>query len=118
MELMESSEAYAPSAHPPLPGPVVPAPLARLGESPLPSGRDPFGEPPRPQRTIGNLRRRISGALAAAAAVIAKFFAAIKGLLLLIPKLKLLTTAGTALVSVAAYSLWVGWTFANGLCGR
>jgi Zn-dependent protease len=114
MESMESSEAYAPSAHTPLPGTVVPTPLARLGESPLPTGRDPFGEPPRPQRTMGNLRRRIGGALAAAAAVIAKFFAAIKGLLLLIPKLKLLTTAGTALVSVAAYSLWFGWTFAIG----
>jgi Zn-dependent protease len=47
-------------------------------------------------------------------AAIAKFFAAIKGLLLLLPKLKVLTTAGTALVSVAAYSLFFGWTFAVG----
>jgi Zn-dependent protease len=47
-------------------------------------------------------------------AVVAKFFAAIKGLLLLVPKLKLLTTSGTALVSVAAYSLFWGWTFAAG----
>jgi len=35
-------------------------------------------------------------------------------LLLLVPKLKLLTTGGTALVSVAAYSLFWGWTFALG----
>src|SRR6185312_1285064 len=41
-------------------------------------------------------------------------FAAIKGALLFLPKVKLLTTAGTALVSVAAYSLWFGWTFAVG----
>ena len=37
-----------------------------------------------------------------------------RALLLLLPKLKLLTTAGTALVSVAAYSLFFGWTFAVG----
>jgi Zn-dependent protease len=60
------------------------------------------------------MRKRIGGVLAAAAALIAKFFAAIKGVLLLLPKIKLLTTAGTALVSVAAYSLWFGWTFAVG----
>ena len=47
-------------------------------------------------------------------ALFAKFWAAIKGALLLLPKLKLLTTAGTALVSVAAYSLFWGWTFAFG----
>ena len=35
-------------------------------------------------------------------------------MLLLLPKLKLLTTAGTMLVSVAAYSLIWGWTFAVG----
>ena len=39
---------------------------------------------------------------------LAKFFAAIKGVLLLLPKLKLLTTAGTALVSVAAYCAVLG----------
>ena len=33
---------------------------------------------------------------------------------LLLPKLKLLATAGTALVSVAAYSLFWGWEFAAG----
>jgi Zn-dependent protease len=114
MGAMDSGEAYAPPTHTPLPGAPAPAPLLRRGDSSLPGARDPFGEPPPARRTIGNLRRRISGALAAVAAVIAKFFAAIKGLLLLLPKLKLLTTAGTALVSVAAYSLWFGWTFAIG----
>jgi Zn-dependent protease len=114
MESMDSSDAYAPPAHAPLPGPPVSTSLWRSADAPLPSGRDPFGEPPPARRTTGNLRRRISGALAALVAVIAKFFAAIKGLVLLLPKLKLLTTAGTALVSVAAYSLWFGWTFAIG----
>jgi Zn-dependent protease len=60
------------------------------------------------------LRKRIGSALAAIVALGAKFFATIKGGLLLLPKVKLLTTAGTALVSVAAYSLWWGWTFAFG----
>ena len=76
---------------------------------------NPFGERPsdRPRRRR-TLRERIGGAIAAVAAVIAKFFAAIKGLILLLPKAKLLTTSGTALVSVAAYSLFFGWWFAVG----
>jgi Zn-dependent protease len=61
-----------------------------------------------------NLRKRLGGAFAAIAALIAKFWAVVKGGLLLLPKLKLLTTAGTALISVAAYSLFFGWTFAVG----
>ncbi len=47
-------------------------------------------------------------------ALVAKFFAAIKAGLLLLPEAKLLTTSGTALVSVAAYSLFWGWPFAAG----
>jgi Zn-dependent protease len=38
----------------------------------------------------------------------------LKALLLLLPKLKLLTTVGTMLVSVAAYSFVFGWPFAAG----
>jgi Zn-dependent protease len=76
---------------------------------------NPFGEPAgERQRHGGNVRSRIGSALVAAGALFAKFFAAIKGGLLLLPKLKLLTTAGTAFVSVAAYSLFWGWTFALG----
>jgi Zn-dependent protease len=40
--------------------------------------------------------------------------AKLKMLLLLLPKLKLLATAGTMLVSVAAYSFVFGWPFAAG----
>jgi Zn-dependent protease len=98
----------------------LPAATPALGAAPVPADGEPplgnpFGQRPseRPGRR-GGLRGRIGSALAAIAALFAKFFAAIKGVLLLLPKFKLLTTAGTALVSVAAYSLWFGWTFALG----
>jgi Zn-dependent protease len=71
-------------------------------------GEASFG---RPSRT---LRKRAGGALAGVAALAAKFAAYLKGAVLLLPKLKILTTAGTALVSVAAYSLFWGWQFAAG----
>jgi Zn-dependent protease len=94
--------------------PVLPA-AAPLGDE---QAGNPFGEPTRgpavQEDHRGGLRRRISSGLAAIGALIAKFFAAIKGALLFLPKIKLLATAGTALVSVAAYSLWFGWTFALG----
>jgi Zn-dependent protease len=73
---------------------------------------DAFGE--RDRSGGQRLRKRIGGALAAIGAVLAKFWAVIKGLLLLLPKLKLIGTMGTALVSVAAYSLFFGWPFAAG----
>jgi Zn-dependent protease len=55
-------------------------------------------------------KRKFGPVLAAIAALLAK----LKAILLLLPKLKLLTTAGTMLVSVAAYSLLFGWWFAVG----
>lgn len=73
---------------------------------------DPFGSRRRSRRQL--LRKRIGSMLAAIGAVIAKFWAVVKGLVLLLPKAKLLTTSGTALVSVAAYSLFWGWEFAAG----
>jgi Zn-dependent protease len=77
-------------------------------------GENPFGAPARKTGPVHSLRKRIGSIIAAIVALGAKFWAAIKGVLLLLPKLKLLTTAGTALVSVAAYSLFWGWTFALG----
>src|SRR5438270_13281002 len=95
------------------PVPVVsPSPPPRPDAHEPHSGSDPFGE--RRQSSSSRLRGRIGSALAAIGALVVKFFAAIKGAVLLLPKLKLLTTAGTGLVSVAAYSLWWGWTFAVG----
>jgi Zn-dependent protease len=58
----------------------------------------------------GRKRGRFAGILAALAAAAAKA----KALIFLLPKLKLLTTFGSALVSVAAYSLLWGWWFAAG----
>ncbi len=99
------------------PAQVLPAAAQVLPATPVapsPAPENPFGEPARTGSRAGNLRRRLGGAVAAVVALFAKFFAAIKGAVLFLPKLKLLTTAGTALVSVAAYSLFWGWTFALG----
>lgn len=101
---MENSELSLPPAVPIAPHPAPPETIEG----------NPFGERRPRGRERGGLRGRISSALAAIGAAIAKFFAAIKGAVLLLPKLKLLTTAGTALVSVAAYSLFFGWWFAVG----
>jgi Zn-dependent protease len=81
--------------------PVAPEPPA-----PVPShdAHEAFGKPRQ------SVLRRGGGALAALAVVAAKF----KGVLLLLPKIKLLTTSGTMLVSIAAYSLIWGWRFAVG----
>ena len=46
--------------------------------------------------------------------VLLKFGAKLKVLLLLLPKLKVLTTSASMLVSVAAYALIWGWKFAVG----
>jgi len=72
----------------------------------------PPGPLPAPshERAPGGLRRAI-GPLLVIGALALKFG---KGALLLLPKLKVLTTAGSMLVSVAAYSLIWGWRFAAG----
>jgi Zn-dependent protease len=69
---------------------------------------------PAPAQPQSARSRGITGALIAAGAVILKFGAKLKALLLLAPKLKLLTTSGSMLVSIAAYSLIWGWRFAVG----
>jgi Zn-dependent protease len=96
-------------------------PAAQPAAAALPVVVDnPFGERPSQPRVPGGnegrrtIRGRIRGAFAGIIALVAKFFAAIKAGLLLLPNLKLLTTSGTALVSVAAYSLLWGWQFAVG----
>jgi Zn-dependent protease len=94
--------------------------LRRTGDGPAYTGRvaaDPelstdaqaaFGRPRQP------FYKRVGGWIAAAAVAVFKFAAELKGVLLFLPKLKLLTTSGTMLVSVAAYSLIWGWKFAVG----
>jgi Zn-dependent protease len=100
-----------PSLRPPAPATLPGAPSAAPPAQPV---DDPFGRQPRKESPARDLRKRVGSALAAAAALIAKFFAAIKGFVLLLPKVKLLTTAGTALISVVVYSLFFGWWFAVG----
>ena len=58
--------------------------------------------------------KRVGGLLVAAALLLLKFGAKLKGVLLLLPKLKILTTSASMLVSVAAYALIWGWKFAVG----
>jgi Zn-dependent protease len=98
---------------PPQPAPLTVGAAPVVSEHP-PAGHDPFGGPSHEESLFSRIRRRLGAIVAGAVALIAKFFAAIKGLLLLIPKLKLLTTSGTALISVLAYSLFFGWWFAVG----
>ncbi|MCW3049423.1 MAG: peptidase, partial [Solirubrobacterales bacterium] len=72
------------------------------------AGGSPFGEERRPwwKRVGGLIGLIVLGAV--------KLGAKLKAILLLLPKLKLLTTSGSMLVSVAAYSLIWGWRFAAG----
>jgi Zn-dependent protease len=90
-----------------LPGAGLPS------RAPEPAPESPFAQR-QGSSPFARARKRLGGILAALVALLAKFWAVVKGAVLLLPKFKLLTTAGTALVSVAAYSLWFGWTFAVG----
>lgn len=87
----------------------TPVPLSPPAQLPASSAPAPPTEPPA-ARSRNGTRGRIGAGLAAIAAFLAKF----KGLLLLLPKLKLFTSAGTMLVSLAAYSFVFGWPFAAG----
>jgi Zn-dependent protease len=71
----------------------------------------PQGPPPLPDPAPEPARRSGIGALLVA---VAAFAAKGKALLLLLPKLKLLTTSGSMLVSIGAYALIWGWQFAVG----
>jgi Zn-dependent protease len=84
------------------PAPVPPGPPEREYEPIHPgSGREPLREK----------LRRWFGPIGAALVLLAT---KLKAVLLLLPKLKLLTTSGTMLVSVAAYALLWGFPFAVG----
>jgi Zn-dependent protease len=82
-------------------------PASPTTPAPQPVAPERVGLPPEQPRTGW---RRLFGPLVVLGAVLAKF----KGVLVLLPKLKLLTTSGSMLVSVAAYSLIWGWRFAAG----
>jgi len=110
---MEPNTPWSPPAVTPTPAAWVPASTGTdlaVAERPavVAPQQSPFGEPRKP------LLKRVGGGIAVGAAMIGKFLAQIKGLLFLLPKIKLLTFAGSALLSVVAYSLFFGWTFAIG----
>jgi Zn-dependent protease len=75
-----------------------------------PPAPTPLFEPPPPARKQSWIRRRLSALGAAIVALLAK----LKAILVLLPKLKLLASTGTILVSLAAYALLWGWPFAAG----
>jgi Zn-dependent protease len=75
----------------------------------------PFpADPPNPNAPFVPKRNPIKRTLGPILAAIIAFAAKFKTILLLLPKLKLLTTAGTMLVSIAAYALIWGVPFAAG----
>jgi Zn-dependent protease len=96
---MESGSLYIPPAEPRHPGDGQPP----LADPPWPAA-------PRREENRSFFRRRIAPIFAAIVAFLAKF----KTILLLLPKLKLLTTAGTMAVSVVAYATIWGFQFAIG----
>jgi Zn-dependent protease len=73
---------------------------------PHPESPAPASEP----RRQGPIRRRLSAIGAAIVAVLAK----LKAIILLLPKVKLFASSGTILVSLAAYAVLWGWSFAAG----
>ncbi len=76
----------------------------------LPGGWLPPTAPEQEQRRPPWWRRYAGGLIAAVVVAATK----LKAVLLLLPKIKVLTTSGSMLVSVAAYSLIWGWKFAVG----
>ncbi|HWC86769.1 MAG TPA: site-2 protease family protein [Solirubrobacteraceae bacterium] len=80
------------------------APMAVLAPEETAEPDAPFIAPKR------SWRNRLAAPVAALLAALAK----LKALLLVLGNIKLLTTAGTMAVSVAAYSVLWGWTFALG----
>jgi Zn-dependent protease len=100
---MESNTPWLPAPPPGAsdrtPAQFWPAPDAQNEPPPTDEGRKP-----------GRLRRALGPVLAAIIAFLAKF----KTIILLLPKLKLLTTAGTMFVSIAAYAWIWGLPFAIG----
>jgi Zn-dependent protease len=105
--------APAPEPRPPVRGwpqrPAGPASQEPFGFAQADHHPDELGAPFEPPKRSW-IRRTFGPAIAAIIAFLAKF----KAILLLLPKLKLLTTAGTMLVSIVAYATIWGFQFAIG----
>jgi Zn-dependent protease len=89
---------------------LPPAPPRVIESTPPPTVGVEEPAAPFEERPKSAWRKRLAAPLAALVALLAK----LKAILLLLPNIKLFTTAGTMAVSVAAYSLIWGWTFALG----
>lgn len=76
--------------------------------------QEPDHKPIHPESELKRLGKKFGGPAVAVLLLLAKFGVKLKGLLLLLPKLKFLTTSASMLVSIAAYSLFWGWKFAAG----
>jgi Zn-dependent protease len=85
-----------------------------LASRPEPAPPAAPGPEPRPEPTEPAPERHRRGPIGAVLAAVVAFAAKLKALLLLLPKVKLLATAGSMLVSVAAYALLWSWQFAVG----
>src|SRR5271155_5152229 len=94
-----------------------PSHAGHASHPPTHPGENPFGGRPPRANPVRSLRKRIGSAIAAMGALLAKFGVAIKALLVALPNLKLLVTAGTALVSVGGFSPFFGLGFAGGVGG-
>jgi Zn-dependent protease len=103
---------YESPAYPPLAGRAREPAFAP--EPPEPRVAPEPGEPPSPVREDRPPLRRLGGLLAALGAVLVKFGAKVKALLILLPKIKIFTTSASMLVSIGAYALIWGWRFAVG----
>jgi Zn-dependent protease len=82
----------------------------------LPGGSEPGLGPIQPGSGRGGegLWKRIGSGVAAVGLLLAKLGTKAKLLLVALPKLKLLSTSGSMLVSIVAYQLIFGWAFAVG----
>ncbi len=85
-----------------------PAPPAPETGTPIPEG------PIHPESSLRTTLKKFGAPLLALGLLVLKFGAKLKAVLLLLPKLKLFTTSASMLVSIVAYALICGWTFAVG----
>ena len=82
--------------------------------APAPAPPEPDYEPVHPGSGRGDWRERAKRFGGPIVAVLVLLATKLKAILLLLPKLKILTTSATMLVSIAAYALIWGWSFAVG----
>ena len=99
------------SQHWPAPPGFTPAPPVDEPLAPAPEASAARGPAPAPERDERPWWRRSLSLLVVIGLLALKWG---KAALLLLPKAKVLTTSGTMLVSIAAYSLIWGWKFALG----